>query len=193
MGTRVARCAVMSKPFALAIILAASTASADPTVTIKSDNDEVALNQVTGESVASAYGRGGSVTASSMSYHMVCRAPCNQPVPADYKYFIDGDGMPSSRKFLLPTSGDVTVHVNTGNTAVWVTGLSLWLSGGIVGLTGAITGPIIGFEGISGVMIGVGIPLIAIGVPMFLKGRTTVKIKRRSGVALDLRRGALTF
>lgn len=175
------------------VLITSATAHADSMVTVQSDNDEVSLNQVTGEAVASAYGRGGSVSASSMSFHSVCRAPCNKLLPSDYKYFVDGDGMPSSRKFLLPVDGSVTVHVNAGNSVLWGAGLFTWLLGGSFALTGVITGPIIGFGGLPAVFIGIGAPMVVIGLPMFLKGRTTVKLKRGSGVALDLRRGALTF
>jgi hypothetical protein len=181
----------MSKLVVLSTTLFCWTASADPTVTIKSDKDDVVLNQVTGEGFASAYGAGGSASASSISFQMVCRAPCDRTVAPDFKYFIDGDGMPSSRAFLLPRDGNVTVDVNTGNNALLISGGIIFSLGSALFVSGLVVAP---FNGDAAPpLIAIGLPMAAVGLPMFLKGRTTVKLHRTSRVALDLERGAFTF
>lgn len=96
---------------------------------------ETVLLHVVGPSDAEVLGR--SVQAAEWT--LVCRAPCNDDVPLDWEYVVQGGGMKSSGTFHLKASADgsVDVHVHPASKG--------WFIAGVVGMSTSVGVAVSGF------------------------------------------------
>lgn len=70
----------------------------------------------------------------------VCLAPCSRLVPRNNLYIIQGDGVRSTSKFLMPDDQSrVTLNVKAGSSGRQVSGALLLLAGVVVGYAGLLT------------------------------------------------------
>lgn len=195
-----ARPFLSAKATALALVLSLAPrvtfAQESSHVEIDSPNPNVTLNQITGESFASASGPGGYASASGQSWATVCIAPCGKTLPRGAYYFVDGPGMPRSGKFLLPP-GEARLHVKPGSSGPWAVGLVLLSLGGsavIVGGSLALVGSISTYsKGMATpgfVLLGVGGVATIVGAILMAKNTTDVLddhgvvLGRKSGTRL---------
>jgi hypothetical protein len=78
------------------------------------------------------------MTLTNLRSPTVCRAPCNEDVPLDWEYKVQGEGMKSSRTFHLEASaGESIVHVDPASKG--------WFIAGIVGMSTGGAAAVIGF------------------------------------------------
>ncbi|MEZ4450091.1 MAG: hypothetical protein R3B09_11495 [Nannocystaceae bacterium] len=139
---------------------------------------KVKLFEITSEMVAS----GGNVVVHGMTYRPICTSPCDEVIDASagHPYFFGGDKLSTSRRFNLPTYGDVTVTVKPGSRGLRFGGMIL---GMVVGPTVAIGGGAwllvneVGAGSSSRIggplaLIGAGVALVGGGIAMMIVGRT---------------------
>jgi hypothetical protein len=108
-------------------------------VEVRSDDPDVTLYRITGQSVGVGYvytGRsGGAVVVGLTHFRSVCRAPCDVTTPAG-EYFIGGAGVHESSKFHLESDRRLTV--DAGKQGAWVAGLASAVVGGFAIIGGAV-------------------------------------------------------
>ena len=156
-------------------------------VQIESENEGVALNQITSIGHVIGTGAVGSIYA----WKQRCRIPCSVAVERDAQYFISGDGITPSGVFSLPQLPSVTLSVKAGSLRFRSSGLMLTIFGGIAvigGLSSLIMIPIFsstdtaGFKHDNsgyliggGVATGLGSVLLISGIVMVMRSKTLVR------------------
>ena len=150
-------------------------------VHIESDDPEVQLFQIFGHSVGTGYVNGGAATIYTTHLGRLCRAPCDRFVEhAELDFFIDGDGISTSKAFTLLDRGpSLTLKVKTGSSLLRGGGyllVSLAITAVLIGGTFLALGslsPAIGDVGLY-TLIGGGVGLAA-GIPMIVFSGTSVE------------------
>jgi len=195
----------MRGPVLVLTCLVARAAAADPVVVIDAGHADVALTEDTAWQLREPDDVPGIrpwTVRMRQPPGELCQAPCNALVHTGRRYVIEGPAITRSEPFELPASGLLHIAVSPGSERVHDTGRVLEIVGGLaVGFgtllffTATAEGRSVEEEQVTAAVALGGIPLIVTGALLVAHAKTTVTIYDHHGtrVALDARRGALTF
>jgi hypothetical protein len=161
------------------------TAQAEATsapVTIESNSPNVTLEQITGETSASAWGVGGSAHARETMSRTACTVPCIVPLERNTKYFISGRGVHDSSTFVLPIDAKV-LKVKAGSETAYNVGLIALTLGGIAAGS-SVAGFITGQEKAAVALIAIGGGVAIGGTVLMLMNLTDVETEIGRDLAL---------
>ncbi len=146
-------------------------AGAGVRVTIESNVAEATLARVASTGFASASGPGGSATAHSVGYEMVCTVPCDKVLDRNFRYVVQN--VPAMYgtvgPFTLPAQPEVTLKVEAGSSSAWSWGLVGMFTGGTVSATG-VPLLIAGLAADHDELTTTGAVMSVIGLPMLVAG-----------------------
>lgn len=112
--------------------------SGDSVLVVRSTKPETVVGEVTGHSMALAFGAGGSATALGSSWNNFCQAPCEYRLPSGYHELrLDGPGYTTTIKSLSLNPGKTYLLARPGNSTLYWVGGTLAVLGAAAIATGA--------------------------------------------------------